>query len=70
MKSQIEARLQELRTEYDAGVGVMNDLQKKQDELRATLMRISGAIQVLDELLAADAATAAPDAAGPRLVAS
>ncbi len=71
MKSQIEARLQELRTEYDAGVGVMNDLQKKQDELRATLMRISGAIQVLDELLAADAATAASDAAaGPRLVAS
>ena len=71
MKSQIEARLQELRTEYDAGVGVMNDLQKKQDELRATLMRISGAIQVLDELLAADAAVAAPDTtAGPRLVAN
>ena len=70
MKSQIETRLQELRTEYETGVGVMNDLQKKQDELRTTLMRISGAIQVLEEMLAA----AAPeddsaDPPGPRLVA-
>ena len=70
MKSQLETRLQELRTEYETGLGVMNDLQKKQDELRTTLMRISGAIQVLEEMLAA----AAPedDSAGtpvPRLVA-
>ena len=69
MKTQIEARLQELRDEYTAGVGVMNDLQKKQDELRTTLMRISGAIQVLEEVLATEDA-AATDAAGPRLVAS
>ena len=55
MKSQIDARLQELRTEYDAGVGVMNDLQKKQDELRATLMRISGAIQVIARSVPKDA---------------
>lgn len=70
MKSQIETRLQELRTEYETGVGVMNDLQKKQDELRTTLMRISGAIQVLEEILAAETPPAETgEAAGPRLVA-
>ncbi len=70
MKSQLETRLQELRTEYETGLGVMNDLQKKQDELRTTLMRISGAIQVLEELLATEAPE--DDSAGtpgPRLVA-
>ena len=70
MKPMIETRLEELRREYEAGAGVMNELQKKQDELRTTLMRISGAIQVLEEMLAA----AAPeddsaDPPGPRLVA-
>lgn len=68
MKDQLEARLAELRSEYDAGRGVMADLQKKQDELRTTLMRISGAIQVLEELLAAEAPATA-DAAGTHPVA-
>ncbi|WP_347248386.1 hypothetical protein [Zoogloea sp.] len=71
MKPMIETRLEELRREYEAGAGVMNELQKKQDELRATLMRISGAIQVLEELLATEAAEqGAGEAAGPRLVAN
>lgn len=71
MKPMIETRLEELRREYEAGAGVMNELQKKQDELRTTLMRISGAIQVLEELLAAEAPPAeGSEAAGPRLVAS
>ena len=56
MKPMIETRLEELRREYEAGAGVMNELQKKQDELRTTLMRISGAIQALEELLATEAA--------------
>ncbi len=71
MKPMIETRLEELRREYEAGAGVMNELQKKQDELRATMMRISGAIQVLEELLATEAAEqGAGEAAGPRLVAN
>lgn len=71
MKTQLEARLAELRSEYDAGLGVMADLQKKEEDLRTTLMRISGAIQVLEELLAAEAPPAeSSEAAGPRLVAS
>ncbi|HPI59165.1 hypothetical protein [Zoogloea sp.] len=71
MKPMIETRLEELRREYEAGAGVMNELQKKQDELRTTLMRISGAIQVLEELLATEAAGQdAAEAGGPRLVAN
>ncbi len=71
MKPMIETRLEELRREYEAGAGVMNELQKKQDELRTTLMRISGAIQVLEELLATEAAGQdAAEADGPRLVAN
>jgi len=71
MKSQLEARLNELRDEYDAGTKVLGDLQKKQDELRSTLLRISGAIQVLEEVLATEtAADAGSDASGPRLVAN
>lgn len=70
MKPMIETRLEELRREYEAGAGVMNELQKKQDELRTTLMRISGAIQVLEEILAAETPPAETgEAAGPRLVA-
>ena len=70
MKDQLEARLAELRSEYDAGLGVMADLQKKEEDLRTTLMRISGAIQVLEEILAAEPPPAETgEAAGPRLVA-
>ena len=68
MKDQLEARLAELRSEYDAGLGVMADLQKKEEDLRTTLMRISGAIQVLEELLAAEAPATA-DGAGTQPVA-
>ena len=71
MKNELTARLAQLREEYDAGTRVMADLQKKQDELRTTLLRISGAIQVLEELLATEAAEQdAGEAAGPRLVAN
>lgn len=71
MKNQLEARLNELRGEYDAGTRVLADLQKKQDELRSTLLRISGAIQVLEEVLATEgAADAGSDGSGPRLVAN
>lgn len=38
----------------------MAELNRKQDELRATLLRISGAIQVLEELLGSGAGSASP----------
>lgn len=51
MKEQLETRLQDLRNEYQSGSEMMEDLQRRQDELRTTLLRISGAIQVLEEVL-------------------
>jgi len=50
MQEKLENRLNELRDEYAAGQKVMAELQNKQAELHQTLLRISGAIQVLEEL--------------------
>ena len=41
-----------LRREYDAGTRLLSELEAKQANVRATLTRISGAIQVLEEELA------------------
>lgn len=51
MQDKLQQRLQQLKTEYEAGQKVMADLQAKQANLRDTLLRISGAIQVLEETL-------------------
>lgn len=51
MNAQVTARLAKLREEYEAGTKMLSDLRQKQEELQATLLRISGAIQVLEELL-------------------
>lgn len=52
MKSKLEQRLKELQQEFDAGQKMMADLEAKQANLRDTLLRLSGAIQVLQEELA------------------
>jgi hypothetical protein len=52
MREQIERRLEELRREYEAGAKLLGELETKQANVRATLTRISGAIQVLEEELA------------------
>ncbi len=54
MKQQLEQRLKELRAEFDSGQKALADLEAKQMQLRNTLLRISGAIQVLEEELARD----------------
>lgn len=51
MRDQIEQRLAELKTEFDAGQKMLAELDQKRASLEQTLLRISGAIQVLDELL-------------------
>ncbi|ASC72320.1 hypothetical protein XM38_032770 [Halomicronema hongdechloris C2206] len=51
MKEQIRQRLKELQTEFESGQKVMAELEAKQTNLRDTLLRISGAIQVLKEEL-------------------
>ena len=52
MKERLEKRVVELKSEYEAGQKMLADLEKKQTELEATMLRISGAIQVIEEMLA------------------
>jgi predicted nuclease with TOPRIM domain len=51
MRIQLETRLSELKAEYEAGQKMLTELEQKQQHLRDTLLRISGAILVLEEEL-------------------
>jgi hypothetical protein len=52
MQTLIEQRLKELRTEFESGQKILADLENQQANIRDTLLRISGAIQVLEEMIA------------------
>jgi hypothetical protein len=52
VKEQLQSRLKALHAEYEAGEKMLADTETKQANIRATLLRISGAIQVLEEELA------------------
>lgn len=52
MREQLEQRLTQLRAEFAAGQQRLTDLERQQASLQQTLLRISGAIQVLEEELA------------------
>ncbi len=54
MKSKLEERLNALKQEFQAGQKMLADLQQKQANLQETLLRISGAIQVLEETLTSE----------------
>ena len=56
MSERISQRLQELRQEFESGQKMLADLEAKKADLQQTLLRISGAIQVLEEMLAAEEA--------------
>jgi len=51
MKKQLQQRLQSLKAEFEAGQKMLADLESQQVKVRETLLRISGAIQVLEEEL-------------------
>ena len=52
MRDKLQQRLKDLKTEYESGQKVLTELEAKQANVRDTLLRISGAIQVLEEELA------------------
>lgn len=52
MRERLEQRLTELKVEYESGQKVLTDLEQRWSELRATLLRISGAILLSEEVLA------------------
>ena len=51
MKERLEQRLKSLKAEFDAGQKLLAEYETKQASLRETLLRISGAIQVIEEEL-------------------
>ncbi|HEX7241242.1 MAG TPA: hypothetical protein VF263_13290 [Longimicrobiaceae bacterium] len=51
MQEQITERLSELKQEYARGQTRLQELEIQQAALRETMLRISGAIQVLEEML-------------------
>lgn len=59
--ARLSARLQELRGEFARGEAQLAEMDQRRAALRDTLLRISGAIQVLDELLGAGPARLAAE---------
>lgn len=52
MREQMQLRLGELKKEFELGQQRLQETEKQQAALRETMLRISGAIQVLEEVLA------------------
>ena len=51
MQQQIQSRIEVLKNEFETGQAKLRELEMQQSRLRETLLRISGAIQVLEEML-------------------
>lgn len=49
MQEQLEQRVKELKAEFEAGQQQLQNLEERAAALKETLLRISGAIQVLEE---------------------
>jgi hypothetical protein len=58
MKEQIELRINELKVELEAGQKVMEELENQRSNITYTLLRINGAIQVLEEMVHKEEASA------------
>ncbi|WP_440945156.1 PASTA domain-containing protein [Methanosarcina sp. T3] len=68
MKAQLEQRLVELRAEYESGQKILKDIETKLVELdnrkknlNETLLRISGAIELLEEVLEEESKSSTPE---------
>lgn len=63
MSEQLEGRLKALEAEFETGKKMLAEVEAREAALRSTLLRISGAIQVLREFVPpAEAEPAAPPA--------
>jgi hypothetical protein len=60
MTDQLRARLAELHQEYETGQRRLQELMAQEVAVRETILRISGAIQVLEELAGEAADGTAP----------
>jgi len=60
LPQRLEQRLKALRQEFETGQKMLADVEAQRRELQQTLLRIGGAIQVLEELLG-DTEASGPD---------
>jgi predicted nuclease with TOPRIM domain len=51
MRDEMQARLELLRTEFETGERRLEELERQRVQLTETMLRISGAMQVLEEVL-------------------
>lgn len=56
MRERLEQRLAELQNELAAGQKMQSDLDTKRAQLQTTMLRIEGAIHVIEEVLQAEPA--------------
>jgi predicted nuclease with TOPRIM domain len=65
IREQLQARLKELKKELEAGQAELQKVEMQRTYLRETVLRIDGAVQVLEELLregqSSERTRAAPD---------
>ena len=52
MLERLKLRVEQFKAEYKSGQGLLIDLEGQVNTLRESLMRITGAIQVLEEEIA------------------
>jgi predicted nuclease with TOPRIM domain len=60
MQQQIQSRIAALKSEFETGQTKLRELEMQQSRIRETLLRISGAIQVLEEMLESNNANEKP----------
>ena len=51
MQDKLQLRLKALQEEYQKGQERLNELEQESSNIQSTMLRISGAIQVLQELM-------------------
>ncbi len=61
MREQLEKRIEELKEEFGKGQKMLADIEKQKEDLTSSLLRISGAIQVIEEALKQDAEPEIPE---------
>ncbi len=75
MKAQLEQRLVELRAEYESGQKILKDieiklleLENRKKNLNETLLRISGAVELLEEVLGEESKSSIPEVPGSEVL--
>jgi predicted nuclease with TOPRIM domain len=65
MRGQVQGRLEELKKELEAGQAELQKVEMQRGYLHETVLRIGGAVQVLEELLTERPHAKADEVVGP-----